>query len=230
MPGLEIWEPVKESTNELLYVTLKRTHTFRIGNRVRFVAKNVKDMVPKSNNIPRTKVRVWTRHLSDIDSSGFTNSTVNACLQRCWGFSIVIAELKVWNAIQSLVFVTKLSVLFPDGPESVGSPIHQHHNDPIPTAAHSSVGKTFMGWEIYVWIFPKDKGQCWPGRRGGWLVNLIPLKFLYSFLSLGWFEVEQNFETTTPSPQVILPDTSHPTTFTILLNISCLFIDYAGVH
>ncbi len=101
-----------------------------------------------------------------------------------------------------------------------------------PTAARSSVGKTLMGWEIYVWMFPKDKGQRWPGRSWGWLVTLIPLKVLYTFLSLSWFEVENNFEMPIPSPQVIFPDPSHPTatTFAILLNISCLCIYYAGVH
>lgn len=64
--------------------------------------------------------------------------------------------------------------------------------------------------ELSVWFW------CW-----GWLVNLIPLKLLYGFLSVSWFEVERPREMTIPSPQVIFLDASHPTatTFAILLNI-----------
>ncbi len=67
---------------------------------------------------------------------------------------------------------------------------------------------TFLS-ELSVWFW------CW-----GWLVNLIPLKLLYGFLSVSWFEVERPREMTIPSPQVIFPDASHPTatTFAILLN------------
>lgn len=113
------------------YVTLKRRHTFWMGNQTCFIATNVKDMVSKLNqshstNTP-TSICIWNLTLTQmvlaLDDASFTSASVNACLQRCWGFIIVIISLteqkqcwKVWTSTQCLFFITKINVSFPDGP------------------------------------------------------------------------------------------------------------------
>lgn len=137
----------------------------------------------------------------------------------CWAES--------FKCYPCLAFVKKLSVCSVCRSGSVGSPLHQHHNDPIPTSAHSSVGKTLMGWEIYVWMFPKDEVQCWPGRSWGWLVNIIPLKLLSQLVRGGTDLWNDNTFTSGHLPRRLPSDSNrfhHPVEYILFILQVCIKI------
>lgn len=113
---LEIWEPVKQSTNELC-CTEAKTHILD-GKSNTFHCYKCEghglQIEPKSQ---------YEHANSNLTLSQLVLALDDACLQRCWGFIIVRVFLteqkqccKVWTSTQCLFFITKINVSFPDGP------------------------------------------------------------------------------------------------------------------